>query len=175
MVSDAVRAARRTVGDRKAVWAVLQWYGYPEGRYPTTEEMRCMAFLSLAAEAKGIVWYSFYHGYNKDRQGWEGLKQIGRALRSVEDVVFAPRAEVSADAGGAPLEMLLKRGEDGRLHLMVVNPENRALEDVSIVLGEAVTSATDRLSGEALAVAGATITADFAPYQPRVLDIVVAQ
>jgi hypothetical protein len=175
MVSDAVRAARRTVGDRKAVWAVLQWYGYPEGRYPTTEEMRCMAFLSLAAEAKGIVWYSFYYGYNKDRQGWDGLKQIGRELRSVEDVVFAPRAEVSADADGAPLETLLKRGEDGRLHLIAVNTENRALEGVSIVLGEAVTSATDRLSGEGLAVAGATITADFAPYQPRVLDIVVAQ
>jgi hypothetical protein len=82
---------------------------------------------------------------------------------------------VSADADGAPLETLLKRGEDGRLHLIAVNTENRALEGVSIVLGEAVTSATDRLSGEGLAVAGATITADFAPYQPRVLDIVVAQ
>ncbi len=175
MVSDAVRAARRTVGDRKPVWPVLQWYGYPEGRYPTTEEMRCMAFLSLAAEAKGVTWYSFYHGYNNDRQGWEGLKQIGHELRSCEDVVFAPKADTGADANGAPLEMLLKRSAGGRRHLIVVNAENRALEDVSITLGEAVTSATDRLSGEAMAVAGGTITASFAPYQPRVLDIMIAQ
>ncbi len=174
MVSDAVRSARHTVADAKPVWAVLQWYGYEGGRFPTAEEMRCMAFLSLAAEAKGIVWYSFYHGYKRDRAGWPGLQEIGRELRSCEDVVLAPNAESGVDADGAPLELLLKRGADGRLHLIAVNPENRALDGVSVTLEATATSATDRLSGEAVRVDGRTLTLDFAPYQPMVLDLEMA-
>ncbi len=175
MVSDAVRSARRTVGDAKPVWAVLQWYGYEGGRFPTAEEMRCMAFLSLAAEAKGIVWYSFYHGYKRDRAGWPGLQEIGRELRSCEDVVLAPKAEMRIDIDDAPLEVLLKRGEDGRLHLIAVNPENRALDAVAVTLDAAAESATDRLTGQAVPVDGRTLTLDFEPYQPMVLDIEMAE
>jgi hypothetical protein len=174
MVSDAVRSARHTVADRKPVWAVLQWYGYEGGRFPTAEEMRCMAFLALTSEAKGIIWYSFYHGFKRDRAQWDDMQQIGRELRSCEDVVLAPKVEVACDAD-PPVHTLLKRGDDGRLHLMVVNPENRPLEDVAIDLSVQVSSATDRLSGEAIPADGGPLTLDFEPYQPMVLDIQMAE
>lgn len=172
MVSDAVRSARRTVDDEKPVWAVLQWYGYTGGRFPTAEEMRCMAFLAVAAEAKGIMWYSFYHGFKRDRGQWDDLQQIGRELRRCEDVVLAPKAATRARvAGDAPVEVLLKRSADGGLHLVAVNSENRRLTDVRIIIGEQMTAATDRLSGEAVAIDGDALRVDFSPYQPLVLDI----
>jgi hypothetical protein len=136
--------------------------------------MRCMAFLALTSEAKGIVWYSFYHGFKRDRAQWEDMQQIGRELRSCEDVVIAPKAEMQYDAD-PPVHPLLKRGDDGRLHLMVVNPENRPLEDIAISLPVEIASATDRLSGETVAADGGTLTLNFAPYQPMVLDIQMAE
>ncbi|MGC9319137.1 MAG: sugar-binding protein, partial [Armatimonadota bacterium] len=171
-VSRAVRSARRTVNDEKPVWAVLQWYGYEGGRFPTAEEMRCMAFLAVAAEAKGVIWYSFYHGYRRDREQWPDVQEIGRELRACEDVVVAPKAEVQARVPeDSPVEALLKRAADGRLHLVAVNPEDRPLEGVRLVLGEPVGSATDRLSGKTIHADGDALTLDFAAHQPMVLDI----
>ncbi|MEA3403230.1 MAG: sugar-binding protein [Armatimonadota bacterium] len=172
LVSRAVRSARRTVNDEKPVWAVLQWYGYEGGRFPTAGEMRCMAFLAVAAEAKGVIWYSFYHGYKRDRKQWPDMQRIGLELRACEDVVLAPKAKLQPGlAEDSPVETLLKRAGEGRLHLVAVNPEDRPLEDVRLVLGEGVASATDRLSGEAVEVEGQTLVLDFAPYHPMVVDV----
>ena len=171
-VATAVRAARRTVNDEKPVWPVLQWYRYTGGRYPTPREMRCMAFLAVAAGAKGLTWYSFYHGYKGDSKHWPDMAAIGRELRSVQDIVLAPYAPLKpvVQPEEAPIDLMLKR-TDGKLHLVCVNYEDRDLPQVTITLPVAMASAVERFTGDELEIAQGGITLAFKGYEPKVIDI----
>jgi hypothetical protein len=170
----AVAEARRTVSDEKPVWPVLQWYAYEGGRFPTPTEMRCMAFLAVAAGAKGLTWYSFYHGYKTDAAHWPDMQAIGRELRGVEDVVLAPEAQIrlETDPAEPPVEMLIKRGATG-LHVVLVNYSDQPLQGLRLSFPVDVTSARDRLSGETYPLTGNTLHLDLEAYQPMVLDVAV--
>jgi hypothetical protein len=171
-VAEAIRAARRTVGDRKPVWPVLQWYRYEGGRFPNPTELRCMAFLAVAAGAKGMTWYSFYHGYKDNAAQWPEVARVGRELRSVQDIVLAPYAHVTPrlDPPDAPLELMLKRTES-RLHIVAVNYEAAPTGPVTLHLPLTIRAATERLSGASVPVQHNGLTLDLAPYEPTVIDI----
>jgi hypothetical protein len=171
-VASAVRAARHTVRDEKPVWAVLQWYQYPEGRYPTPREMRCMAFLAVAAGAKGVVWYSFYHGYNEDSKHWPELASIGRELRSIEDVVLASSGDVPVriEPDDLPIELLAKR-DGNTVHVVCVNCEDRDIDEVTLNIGSPIASASERLGNKDLTVRGSTVRMALAGYEPAVLTV----
>lgn len=173
-VARAVHEARRTVSDEKPVWPVLQWYAYEGGRFPAPTEMRCMAFLAVAAGAKGLTWYSFYHGYKNDAAHWPDLQAIGRELRGIEDIVLAPEADIrlATDPAEPPVEMLLKQSPNG-LHLVLVNYSDQPLQGLRLTFPVDVTSARDRLSGETYPLTGNTLHVDLAAYQPMVLDVAV--
>jgi hypothetical protein len=171
-VASAVRSARATVQDEKPVWAVLQWYRYEGGRFPTPREMRCMAFLALAAGAKGILWYGFYQGYKNDSAHWPDVAALGRELRSVEDVVLAsaPDTEVAVEPADAPIEVLVKQSAAG-IHLLAVNSEDRALPDVRFSLPARIAEASERLRGKPLTVDAKSVTVSFDAYEPVVIDV----
>lgn len=174
-VASAVHSARATVRDEKPVWAVLQWYRYEGGRFPTPREMRCMAFLAVAAGAKGILWYSFYHGYKNDTAHWPDVAAIGGELRSIEDVVLAPApdAAIRVQPADAPLELLVKQSTDG-IHLLAVNGEDQSLEDVRFTLPQRIAEASERLTDQRLSVDGSSVTVSFDGYEPVVVDVKLA-
>jgi len=175
-VAEAVRAARRTVRDEKPVWPVLQWYKYEGGRFPNAEELRCMAFLAVAAGAKGLTWYSFYHGYKDNAAGWPDVARIGRELRSVEDIVLAPYADVrlQVEPPDAPVECMLKRTE-GKLHFVLVNYGDAPTGPVTCRLSTPIASARERLGGAAVPAEGDAFTIELGAYEPKVVDVELAR
>lgn len=87
--------ARNNIPARKPIYGVLQafdWHyfkqvlpGEKNLRKPTTEEIRCMTFMSLAQGMNGLLYYTFQAGeWNilKHPELWEGLKQV---VGSVKD------------------------------------------------------------------------------------------
>ena len=59
-VGDAVARARAAGEGKKPVLAVLQLFAWKaKDRYPTPQELRCMAFLALVEGAGGIGYYSY--------------------------------------------------------------------------------------------------------------------
>ncbi len=171
-VASAVRSARTTVNDEKPVWAVLQWYRYEGGRFPTPREMRCMAFLAVAAGAKGIIWYSFYHGYKNDSSHWPDVAAIGKELRSIEDVVLARDSDVpvTIEPADAPVETLVKQSAEG-IHVVAVNYENQRAEGVRLSLPVKALGASERLSDTPVPLEGNALSLSFAPHEPKVIDV----
>jgi hypothetical protein len=100
-VAKAVDLARKTVGDKKPVWAVLQAFGYQNEknkgwgwqREPTYLEMRAMTYLAIVQGAKGIFYYT-YHGsqyfIKESPRHWENLKAVVKELRAIYPLLISP-------------------------------------------------------------------------------------
>ncbi len=94
MVSDRIELARKTVGNSKPIWAILQAFGYQSERNngwgwkrePTEAEMRAMTWLAVVHGVRGIFYYT-YHGrkyFIKDSPLlWTSLKKIVRELNDL--------------------------------------------------------------------------------------------
>lgn len=100
-VAQMVDMARKAVGDKKPVWAVLQAFGYQNEknkgwgwkREPTYQEMKAMTYLAIARGARGIFYYT-YHGsqyFIKDSpRHWENLKAIVTELNLIYPILISP-------------------------------------------------------------------------------------
>ena len=136
----AVFRELREAGVVKGVWPILQqfkgWKGWQ--RFPTAEEVRAMAYLSISAGAHGLFWYT-YAAANGDKDGlgaaddpdrWRDLAAITRELASIQDDLgtrsaAAPQVKVlegpeKDSFGNASVHCVLKQGVGGRL-LIAVN------------------------------------------------------
>ncbi|MDW8105484.1 MAG: hypothetical protein RMK92_10775, partial [Armatimonadota bacterium] len=79
-VGEAVRAARG-----RPVWGVIQAHRLPPAhsrhRYPTPEEVRCMAYLALNHGAKGLLFYAWGDVYPTERGEWESGFKFNQTLQ----------------------------------------------------------------------------------------------
>lgn len=136
----AVFRELREAGVVKGVWPILQqfkgWKGW--GRFPTAEEVRAMAYLSITAGAHGLFWYT-YAAANGDKDGlgaaddparWRDLAAVTRELASIQDDLgtrsaAVPQVRILAGPerdsfGNASVHCVIKQGVNGRL-LIAVN------------------------------------------------------
>jgi hypothetical protein len=100
-VAQIVDAAKKAVGDKKPIWAVLQAFGYQNEKHkgwgwkrePTYQEMKAMTYLAIARGARGIFYYT-YHGSQYFIKGsprhWEELKAIVGELRAIYPLLISP-------------------------------------------------------------------------------------
>ena len=179
-IAETVRTSRRTVRDEKPVWPVLQWYRYAGGRFPTPREMRCMAYIAVAAGAKGLTWFAWYHGITEDYDHRHDLLKIGRELRALEAFVLAPEATppVAPSPEEQALITLTKTLTDPgsgitTLAVVAVNQEPVALPEVRFALPATWAGATvrERLSDSSRAVEAGGFTDAFEGYEPKVYEI----
>ena len=98
VVSESVRAARKAVGDRKPVWAIIQAFNWAESsqearrigwaRWPTYAEQRCMAYLAAINGAKGILFFR-YGGSEHDPNNWRAVKRVAAELRTISPLLLS--------------------------------------------------------------------------------------
>lgn len=150
-VAQAVDMARKAVGDKKPVWAVLQAFGYQNEknkgwgwkREPTYQEMRAMTYLAIAQGAKGIFYYT-YHGsqyfIKESPRHWENLKAIVGELTLIYPLLISPEIEdfelsvtTTPTSNQSPLLWTVRKVSEESLYikagtyLIVVNSANHSV------------------------------------------------
>jgi hypothetical protein len=124
-----------TTKSKKPLWIAIQAYQKPklESRFPTPEEYRCEAYLSIIYGVKGLYFYtaSGQRDYlkkpsgllNKPEEGhWDYVKKLVSELRDFSPVIMAPRASqklVLAD-GAATIDFTTRELE-GKIYLIAAN------------------------------------------------------
>lgn len=144
-VSDFIDAGYDAVHGLKPVWMVLQafgWYQYrdPEtpvqgnprariptsaeldlGRAPTRDEVRCMTYLSLTHNAKGLLYYCYYDTrvLPQYAEMWKWLKEIGAEVKCLFPVLLSADT-ISSQCGDSRIHHLARRVNDS-VTVMAVN------------------------------------------------------
>jgi hypothetical protein len=121
----------------KPLWVGIQSYAKPNktGRYPTPDEYRAQAYISIIHGAKGLMWYggSVDGGIYLDPKAahWEDFKKLVRELRDRSDVFMSPN-EVPPTAAPkeAPISLAVKRAKDKRVLLAV----NRGTKEIDVTI-----------------------------------------
>jgi len=84
-VGKSVKQAVGAAGGRP-VWAVIQAHRQPPpnsaNRFPTTEEIRCMAYLALNNGAKGLLFYAWGDVYRTEQGEWASGFKFNEQLQS---------------------------------------------------------------------------------------------
>lgn len=165
---------------RKPLWVALQCYKKPDtadARYPTPQEYRCQAYLSVAAGAKGLFYYT---GYGEQGGGilshpeeghWEELKALVHELRGMEDVFMSPDAQKPATSNEKMLSLKTKQLAAGNRVVIAVNRCNRTLHPRIDVNTSATKSAQVLAENRRSAISGGEINDDFKPYAVHVYQL----
>ncbi len=130
-----------TTHSKKPLWIAIQSYQKPAkgSRFPTPEEYRCQAYLSIINGVKGLFFYigsggqRDYEGkpaglLNKPEEGhWDYVKQLVGELRELSPVIMAPQAATKLEISppGAPVEFTT-RELDGKIYLFAANKSGQA-------------------------------------------------
>jgi hypothetical protein len=147
VVGDETIKQSQTVAGEKAVWMVLQGFGWqdinqPGKRPPSWEETRFMAYDALINGAKGLWWWGSAYT-PKPSPFWSDLKRLAGELRDVSAVLTSPDATLPLTVTGASAEQIRWLAKDcaGVLYLFV---ENRLNQKATVTLA-GVSSRADRL------------------------------
>jgi hypothetical protein len=125
-----------TTLSKKPLWIAVQSYQKPQrdARFPTPDEYRCQAYLSVINGVKGI-WYYLGSGGQRDWQGkpagllnkpeeghWDYVQALVHELHELSPVIMAKSVtgEVTMTPAGAPVEFTV-RELDGARYLLVAN------------------------------------------------------
>jgi len=155
-LSDSIDEVRRALGPAKKIWAIIQAFGwrhdplYPKdkpGRFPTFEEQRALAYLSITHQANGIFFFSEKQA-RKNLAHWKGLKILATELNCLQPLLLSsatswqPKMQsTSLDTKGKPtVHFIVKRLKKNALqptkagclnmkkgrHLIAVNTASRS-------------------------------------------------
>ncbi|MBC7289280.1 MAG: hypothetical protein H5T86_14820, partial [Armatimonadetes bacterium] len=137
-VGSSVRALAQAVPGRP-VLGVIQAHRlpppHPDHRYPTPEELRCMAYLALNNGAKGLLFYAWGDEYRTDAGPWpsgfafspelqEAFARLNAELAVVGLYYVSGelhRDQITVEPADVPLDVAWISGPQGRT-LVVVNP-----------------------------------------------------
>ena len=186
MAGEYARKMTAALCGSRAMWQVPQvfnWANYRKDeaekakcRAPSLEEMRSMAWQSIAEGATGLVFYSWFDLHRDPatpfEEQWARVKTVAQEIKEMTPVLLSidkpPRVGVEAATW---LNSLVKQ-RDGVTHLVLVN-NGAEPHTARLTLPSAPESVTDRADGKAVAVAGDNATVELAmePLAVRILQI----
>lgn len=130
-MSNALAIAQKTVKGKKPVWAAVQAYGHLKAgrRTPTPQEERCMVYLSIVHDVKGVLWFAWWGPEmggtleQKNPALFAEVLKLAKELKSLEPVLTAPavKQKFSVSTTGKKLKCILK-SYNGIKYLFAVNP-----------------------------------------------------
>ncbi len=96
-----------------------------DGRVPSYEEERCIAYLSIAAGQQGVLFYAYHSSatYLKEYpEHWANLKRIAGELRDRSPIFLAPEGPAIGTVSGEGI-LHFTREYDGATYLFLINPD----------------------------------------------------
>lgn len=176
----ALASAAREALPHRMMWHVVQsfgWSAYPpaEGRPPTTDELRSMAWQYICHGATGLLFYSLHN--MDDGVGGLPLEEVFARAEVVGAEIIArrglilsvePPPEVTATGGDGLVSWTVRR-HDGRGHLVVVSADPHSAHEVTFTLPGATVlrSSTGRRLD---AAADGTVSVTVEPLQVQWLE-----
>ncbi len=138
-VSTWIKSALAGVGERQPVWARLQAFGLEDTIYslPTTEELRCQAYLSLVSGATGIIWDAYRLKPSPDFGDatgwtlaqtplWNYLGKLNAELSQIAPIVLAGKDYGPVQASDATVAARMWRYR-GKWYVIAVNTSPRSV------------------------------------------------
>ena len=198
-VSDFVDRGYAAVHGQKPVWMVLQafaWYQYrdPEqpvtgnprariptenelrlGRAPTRDEMRCMTYLALTHNAKGLIYYCYYdlRVLPQYEAMWGGLKEIAAEVKILFPALLSTET-VASRSKEIRLHHLARRvGSD--IYLIAVNGSTQSFAAGIELDGKMEGQAEVMFENREIPVSSGQLQDSFAPYAAHVYHLRVPQ
>lgn len=130
-VGDAVARARKASAGTKPVLPVLQLFVWnAKDRYPTPDELRCMAFLALVEGAHGIGYYSYGSVTGRPKTSiaaaqpelWKSVKKLNHDLRDIGPRLLSGSQSNDATLGTGTSSVRMKCvRQNGEVLAVVVN------------------------------------------------------
>jgi hypothetical protein len=102
-VSSFLDEARAALRYRRPALAVLQAFGEPvgtDGLMPTPAELRCMTYLALVHEARGIIFFSYsYNGPMRENNPaqWREIKKCATEIRDLAPALAGSSGDLVAN------------------------------------------------------------------------------
>ena len=137
-VSSFIDEARAAMRYRRPAIAVLQSFGEPSGpagAMPSAEELRCMTFLSVVHEARGVIYFSYsYNGPMREThpQLWASAKTCARQIRQLgAEVLTASAGQLSLSQMSATRQVHSRIIQyDGNVYMIAVNTLRSPINNV---------------------------------------------
>ncbi|HEX8915213.1 MAG TPA: hypothetical protein VF796_22870, partial [Humisphaera sp.] len=143
-VPDNTRAAIRAVAGRKPVWTVIPQYG---AKLPSRDELRCMAWLAVAAGADGVGFFCWDERVRdpktREVKGWytpehpervEDLRAVVSEMRRLERVLLARPSQTPPKLDPPnPAIHASVRSAGGKRYLVVAN-DSRVAESAALTV-----------------------------------------
>jgi len=179
MVGEWTRLGQDAVKHSRPVWMVLQYFPLTAaGGWPTESELRAMSWMAIIEGARGLLYWSFGEkglAWVKDakekEKRWAELVRVTKEIKALEPVLLAPDAPVVArESSGGTVRTLGKAMPDAR-YLFAYNTRNTSTR-VTWTLATPTAEVTELGGGPpGTVLEGATLTADFGPYEIRRLRL----
>ena len=182
MVGEDAAAQRKSIGDKKPMWTVVQGHdlnywkdpkatiqtkGMPTR--PTRDETRFIVFHALTASTDGFIWYwgprTHYRMVEDAPTVWNGIVETSKLLKRLEPwLVASPKAEDKSIKVREPF-CVWTREADGKRLLVLVNTGKKS-ESIDLNLGAFKPKAvTNFETGAEVALAEGCLKAEIAPQQ----------
>ncbi|MDB6058180.1 MAG: hypothetical protein JWO95_2024 [Verrucomicrobiales bacterium] len=127
-----------TTTSKKPLWIAIQSYQHPkkDARFPTPAEYRCMAYLSIINNVRGLWFYTgsgqkdFYgHGagiLNKPEEGhWDYVRKLVHELRELSPVIMSPAISGVTQSPANPAIQFSVHELDHKLYLFAANKSSQ--------------------------------------------------
>jgi hypothetical protein len=127
-----------TTTSKKPLWIAMQSYQHPkkDARFPTPAEYRCMAYLSIINDVRGLWFYTgsgqkdFYGRpaglLNKPVEGhWDYVQTLVHELRELSPVIMAPKVKAVSLATANPNIEFTTRQLDHKLYILAANKSSQ--------------------------------------------------
>ena len=151
MVGEDAAAQRKSIGDKKPMWTVVQghdvtYWNDPKGTIqkqgmptrPTRDETRFFVFHALTASTDGFIWYwgprTHYRMVEDAPTVWNGIVETSQLLKRLEPwLVALPKTEDSSIKVREPFRVWT-REVDGKRLLVLVNTGKKS-DSIDLNLG----------------------------------------
>jgi hypothetical protein len=188
MVGEDAAAQRKSIGDKKPMWTVVQghdvtYWNDPKGTIqkkgmptrPTRDETRFFVFHALTAGTDGFIWYwgprTHYRMVEDAPTVWKGIVETSQLLKRLEPwLVAMPKAEDSSIKVREPFRVWT-REVDGKRLLVLVNTGKKS-QSIDLDLGAFKPKAvTNFETGAEVALAEGRLKAEVASQQVLIYQL----
>ena len=184
-VGEWVRNCREMGGPSKPVWAIIEAFdaeydsgGIKRGKVakygpvtrPSYGQMKCQAFLSLAAGADGVIFYWMSrprYDMKKDAPVvWQSICKLVKELQVLESFMITPRSHTKLVVEvPEPFEVWVRSNKEGETAVAFINPlDTRQNLKARFSLGGKRLFDGDRM----LQIEDGVYESDFGPYETKV-------
>ena len=174
-VGEAINQTRKAAinaGKEHSYWTILQEFnGYGWPIYPTAEQSRCMHYLALIHETRGITRYIFRKDDTPLKKRYKQIiKPVSFQINHLSPIIMdGETLNIKISPENTLVEALLKKYQD-KYYLIAVNA-GKGKTEVTFTLPAVIKNINTLFENRKIIFSGNSFKDNFTKYQPHVYEI----